>query len=190
MDNHSELVLLRLFYTPERMAALTDEERNALVHSGGAMALYAKGRFGLVERDPNSEKWLLDAAAGGINDAILTLAMLYAEVAGQEDFGLALRLIKAVAEEGSERAAIEYARIRIFGRYGSEKDPESVALEIEERLDEDVLADRLWYTVLGEAYDQADRKEKALEVWELGAELGEATCQAILEKFRFPLMKI
>ena len=190
MDTHSDQVLLRLFYTPERMAALTEKERHALKTSGGPMASYAKGRFGLQERDPDAEKWLLDAAAGGVNDAILTLAMLYATVADEGDFGLALRLIQAVADEGSELAAIEYARIRALGSYGAPKEPEIVVEEIKGRLEEDILADRLWYTVLGQAYDEADQKVKALETWQLGSELGEAKCRSFLEKFRFPQVEI
>ena len=180
--SHDE-VFLRQFRTKDRINRIgkadIDKVRQ-LAEQGDAFAMYAYGRW-LYFNNPTDTSMreaeeLFLAAEPQIPDALAAYASMWYFGETKEnmmDVEKCDELQKMAIQRDSERAMMDYARRRIYGLY-CEAEPEIVAKEIELRLSSTADPDPQWYTYLGYAYEETDRKDDAVSQYEKTIKQGEA----------------
>ena len=110
-----------------------------------------------------------------IPDALAAYALMWRYGETKEnimDLEESQKLLQAALKRGSERAAQQLARTRIFGLF-CEAEPEKVAQEIVQRLNESDDIDPMWYTLLAYAYEQRGRNDDAIKQYELSTTKGQ-----------------
>ena len=178
---HDE-TFLRQFRTKLRINKIGKsdiEKLRQLAEQGDAFAQYGYGRW-LYFNNPTDtsmqevEKLYL-AAESQVPDALAAYASMWSFGETKEnamDIEKYNQLQESAIRRGSERAVLDYARRRIYGTY-CDAQPEEVAREIEKRLQTTDNPDPLWYTYLGYAYEEMNRKEDAVEQYMKAIEQGE-----------------
>ena len=176
---------LRRFRTKERVGKLTDNEMNQLRQDssqGNAYAQYGYGRW-LYYLNPyegalrDAEK-LFHAARNKVPDSLAAYAQMlrYGETETTHppfmDIEESIKTLDEAARRGSELAALQKCRHRIFGNY-CEAEPLQVAEEIEQHLKAHPDSDHVWYTLLAFAYEKLEQTDKAIELYEKAVCLGE-----------------
>ena len=185
--SHSPL-FLRRFHTRERVMQLTDDDVQLLrkeAAKGDCFAQYGLGRwlyYNLPEDTSMREaEELFVASKEYIPDALAAYALMlhYGETKENTmDLKESNKLLQTALMRGSERAALQLARYRIFGSF-CEAEPETVAQEIEQRIGCASPAsqpndyDPYWHILLAFAYEQLDRKEEAVSQYDEAIAKGE-----------------
>lgn len=182
---------LRRFRTKERLMQLTKDDLELLreaADKGEPFAQYGWGRwlyYNLPEETSMREaEELFIASKKYIPDALAAYALMwrYGETKeGFMDLKECDKLLRAALKRGSERAALQMARFRIFGMF-CKAEPETVAKEIEQRIGLSPLTshpkpltdfDPQWHVLLAFAYEQLDRKEDAVSQYDEAVAKGE-----------------
>ena len=174
---------LRRFRTKERVMRLTKEDVELLrkmVAKGDSFAEYGLGRWLYYNMPTDSAlseaEQLFLSSKQYVPDALAAYAMMWRYGETKEnimDLKEYNKLLQAALKRGSERAAQQQARARIFGMF-CEAEPEAVAKEIEQRLNESADHDPVWYSLLAYAYEQLDRNDDAIRQYELSTAKGQA----------------
>jgi len=171
---HDEQFLYR-FRLRERVLRLTDDDVELLrkqADEGDVFAQYGLGRW-LYYKQP-TETAMSEAEAlfveskNNVPDALAAYALMWRYGETKEnvmDLEKSNKLLGKALHRGSERAAQQMARFRIFGQF-CEAEPETVAKEIEQRLEGDKHADAYWNVLLAYAYETLDRKDEAAEQYD------------------------
>lgn len=179
---------LQHFLTKERVARLTDDDVALLrrkAAAGDAFAKYGLGRW-LYCMSPTDQSLReaeeLFLASSSIADARAAYALMwrYGDTKeNQMDIEKSNSLLEEAALWGSALARKQQARFRIFGLF-CEAEPETVAREIAQK--ETCYDDcyPMWHTLLAYAYEQLDRKDEAVEEYNLAIKGGEVACYAHL----------
>ena len=179
---------LQHFLTKERIARLTDDDVALLrrqAAAGDAYAKYGLGRW-LYYMSPTDhsirEAEELFLAASSVADARAAYALMWHYGDTKEnrmDIEKSNSLLDEAALWGSSLAQQQQARFRIFGLF-CEAEPETVAREIAQK--KTCYADcyPMWHTLLAYAYEQLDRKDEAVEEYNLAIKGGEVACYAHL----------
>lgn len=165
-----DLAFLRKFYNANQIARLSEADIDTLRESDDPYAKYAYARWLVVTNLENGSfdkayQLYEEAEEGGCIDATMGLSLMYDNGdAGVVDKELAITLRDNALNQGSEWAALIYARNRIAG-YNAEAEPEKVLEEVKQRIatDKDIYPE--WYAVLGFAYEQLGDKENAKEMY-------------------------
>lgn len=113
-----------------------------------------------------------------VADALASYALMWRYGETKEnrmDLSRSDGLLAEALRRGSERAAQQMARIRIFGLH-CEPDAAAVALEIEGRLAAVADCDPNWHTLLGYAYEALGRMEDAAGEYEVSIGQGDVDC--------------
>ena len=173
---------LRRFRTKERVMLLTKDdvaELRKFADSGDPFAAYALGRWLYVsvptDTAMSEAEQLFLSAKNDVPDALAAYAMMWRYGETKEntmDLKEYNKLMQAALKRGSERAAQQLARQRIFGMF-CEADPEKVAAEIEQRLSSSDDSDPQWYSLLAFAYEQLGRNDDAIRQYELSTAKGQ-----------------
>ena len=182
-DRHEEF--LRRFRTKERIMRLTEADVQLLrerAAEGDAYAQYGLGRW-LYYMAPSDTSMseaeeLFCKSKNDVPDALAAYALMWRYGETKEnvmDLAKCSKFLQTALQRGSERAAQQLARFRIFGLF-CEAEPETVATEIEQRLNNDTDADPFWHVLLAYAYEQTDRKDDAVGQYEQAIRLGELEC--------------
>ena len=171
---HDEQFLCR-FRTKERIMRLTDDDVQLLrkqADEGDVFAQYGLGRW-LYYKQP-TETAMSEAEAlfveskNHVPDALAAYALMWRYGETKEnvmDLEKSNKLLEKALHRGSERAAQQMTRFRIFGLF-CEAEPEAVAREVEQRLEHDEYADAYWNVLLAYAYEALDRKDEAVEQYD------------------------
>lgn len=173
---------LRCFRTKERVMRLTKDDVDLLckeAQTGDSFAEYGYGRW-LYYNQPDESamseaEQLFLSSKKYVPDALAAYALMwrYGETkADVMDIEESDKLLRAALKRGSERAAQQLARHRIFGLF-CEEEPEAVAREIEKRLSETDDCDPQWHSLLAFAYEKLGRKEDAIQQYEQSTAQGE-----------------
>ena len=180
---------LRRFRTKERVMQLTKDDLELLHEASdkrNPFAQYGWGRwlyYNLPEENSMREaERLFIESKNYVPDALASYALMwrYGETKeGFMDLKESDKLLKAALKRGSERAALQMARLRIFGMF-CEAEPEAVAKEIEQRISSHTSDsstqndyDPQWHILLAYAYEQMDRRDDAIAQYELAISQGE-----------------
>lgn len=166
---------LRRFRTKERIMQLTADDVKLLrkmADMGDAFAQYGLGRW-LYYMQPADDSMgeaetLFLASMNHVPDAMAAYALMWRYGETKEnvmDLEKSNKLLEEAIHRGSERAAQQMDRFRIFGMF-CDAEPENVAHEIEQRLEHDDDADSYWNVLLAYAYEAQDRKEEAVEQYD------------------------
>ena len=185
---HDE-AFLRRFRVKARFMRLTEADVQLLrkeASAGDVYAQYALGRW-LYYMAPSDTSMseaeeLFRESMSHVPDALAAYALMWRYGDTREnamDIEQSNKLLQAALQRGSERAAQQLARFRIFGLF-CEAEPEAVATEIEQRLNTDADADPFWHVLLAYAYEQTDRKDDAIGQYEEAIRRGELECYADL----------
>lgn len=165
-----DLTFLRKFYHANQIAMLSETDLDVLRDADDPYAKYAYARW-LVIKNPEKGSFAKayhlyeEAEEGGCIDATIGLSFMYdSGDAGVVDKKLAITLRNKALNQGSEWAALIYARNRIAG-YNAEAEPEKVVEEIKQRIATEENLYPEWYDVLAFAYDQLGDKENAKKVY-------------------------
>ena len=166
-----DLAFLRKFYHANQIAMLSEADVDALRDSNDPYAKYAYARW-LVVKNPEKDSFAKayhlfeEAADGGCTDALMGLSFMYdCGDAGVVDKELAISLRNHALAEGSERAAMIFARNRIGG-YNADAEPEKVVEEIKQRIATEENLYPEWYEILAYAYEQLGDKKNAKKMYE------------------------
>lgn len=181
---HDE-AFLRRFRTRERVMRLTETDVQLLrkaAAEGNVYAQYGLGRW-LYYMAPSDTamgeaEGLFRDAKNYVPEALTAYALMWRFGETKEnvmDLAKSNQLLQKALDRGSERAAQQLARFRIFGLF-CEAEPAAVATEIAQRLTTDSDADPYWHVLLAYAYEQTDRKDEAVEQYEEAIRLGELEC--------------
>jgi len=176
---------LRRFLTKERVGYLTGDEVEQLrqaAKDGDAYAQYGYGRW-LYYLNPyegavREAETLFCNAKEAVPDSLAAYSQMlrYGETEVTHppvmDLEESQKLLDEADRRGSELAAMQHARHRIYGRF-CEAEPQQVIAEIEQRLETQPDADPLWITLLAFAYEQQEETDKAIELYEKAISLGE-----------------
>ncbi len=179
--SHDE-TFLRRFRTKLRIVKIDKsdiEQIKELAGQGDVYAKYAYGRW-LYFNNPTDTSMqeaeeLFLAAESHIPDALAAYASMWYYGETKEnvmDIDRYDKLEEEAIRRGSERAMLNYARRRIYGQY-CEAQPGIVAKEIEKRLSTTDDPDPQWYTYLGYAYEEMQRKNDAVIQYAKAVERGE-----------------
>lgn len=182
---------LRRFRTKERLMQLTKDDVQLLREAAAKddpFGQYGLGRwlyYNLPEETSMREaEELFIASKKYIPDALAAYAMMWRYGETKENtmnLKESHKLLQAALKRGSERAALQLARFRIFGLF-CEAEPETVAKEIEQRISLSPLPaqpspdndyDPYWHILLAFAYEQLDRKEEAVSQYDEAIAKGE-----------------
>lgn len=183
---HDE-TFLRHFRVKERIMRLSEADVQLLrkeAATGDAYAQYGLGRW-LYYMAPSDASMseaeeLFRESMSHVPDALAAYALMWRYGETKEnvmDMAKSSKLLLTALGHGSERAAQGLARFRIFGLF-CEAEPEAVATEIEQRLNNNTDADPFWHVLLAYAYEQTDRKDDAVGQYEQAIRLGELGCYA------------
>ena len=173
---------LRRFRTKERIMRLKEEDVELLRKMNekeDLFAAYGLGRW-LYYNAPTDTamreaEQLFLSTKKYIPDALAAYALMWRYGETKEnimDLDECQKLLKAALKRGSERAAQQFARRRIYGMF-CEPEPEKVAQEIEQRLYESEDVDPMWYSLLAYAYEQMGRNDDAIKQYELSTAKGQ-----------------
>mgnify|MGYP002623319697 CR=1 FL=1 len=176
---------LRRFRVKERITRLTDDDVKELRKQAGmgdAFAQYGLGRW-LYYMAPSDTamreaEQLFCESKEYVPDALAAYALMWRYGETKEnvmDIGKSDSLLQEALLRGSERAAQQMARMRIFGQF-CEAEPGAVAEEIERRLNGDAGADPFWHSLLAYAYELTDRKDDAVSQYEKAIRQGDVDC--------------
>lgn len=180
---------LRRFRTKERLMQLTKDDLELLreaADKGDPFAQYGWGRwlyYNLPEETSMHEaEELFIESKQYIPDALAAYALMWRYGETKEafmDLKESNKLLQAALKRGSERAAMQLARFRIFGIF-CKAEPEAVAKEIEQRIlpqTSDALPlndfDPQWHMLLAFAYEQLDRRDDAIAQYDEAIAKGE-----------------
>ena len=173
---------LRRFRTQERVMQLTNDDVQLLrkeAAKGDCFAQYGLGRwlyYNLPEENSMREaEELFVASKKYIPDALAAYALMWRYGETKENtmnLKESNKLLQAALKRGSERAALQQARYRIFGLF-CEAEPETVAKEIEQRIGEKDDFDPYWHILLAFAYEQLDRRDYAIGQYDTAIAKGE-----------------
>lgn len=176
---------LRRFLTKERVLQLCDDEVEKLRQAsamGDAFAQYAYGRwlylYNPYEGAINDAEGLFFSSKDLVPDSMAAYAQMlrYGETETTHpsaiDIQESMRLAQEAVVRGSELAANQLARHRIFGNI-CQAEPAKVAEEIVQRQKDDPDSDPSWYTMLAFAYEETGQREKAIQCYEQAIAQGE-----------------
>lgn len=182
VDFHTES-FLRCFRTTERIMKYSEddmEKMRRIANEGDAYAQYALGRWIYAHNNTREAleqaEGLFTLASKTIPDALAAYAIMWHYGETKEnvmDIDKSNAILQEAALQGSEYAALQQARFRIYGLF-CEAEPEKVVSEIEERLQSHDNPDPQWYTFLGYAYEECGNIDEAFNQYKRGAEKGEA----------------
>lgn len=171
---HDE-AFLRRFRTKERIMRLTSDDVELLrkqADEGDVFAQYGLGRWlyyvAPADTAMNEAEALFVASKNDVPEALAAYALMWRYGETKENvmnLEKSNELLAKALHRGSERAALQMARFRIFGQF-CEAEPEPVAKEIEQRLKDDKHADAYWNVLLAYAYEALDRKDEAMEQYD------------------------
>ena len=167
---------LRRFRLKERIMQLTEGDVSLLreaAAAGNVFAQYGLGRW-LYYMQPADNSMreaeeLFIASKNYVSESLTAYALMWRYGETKEnvmDIEKSNKLLEKALYLGSERAAQQMARLRIFGLF-CEAEPEAVAKEIEKKLSQDKKCDPYWHTLLAYAYEALDRKEEATEQYDI-----------------------
>ena len=178
---------LRRFRIRRRILKLTDEDVALLrkeADTGSPFAQYGLARW-LYDTPPTDTSMseaedLLCKSMEVVPDALAAYALMlrYGETKeNRMDLEESNRLMQKALKRGSVMAEQQMARFRIYGQH-CQAEPEIVAHEIEQRLKSDdsavsVDCDPYWFTLLAYAYEELDRRDDAIRLYEQAIEHGE-----------------
>lgn len=173
---------LRRFRTKERVMRLTKEDEELLrrmADKNDIFAAYGLGRW-LYYHAPtdtamHEAEELFLKVKKYVPDALAAYAMMWLYGETKEnimDPKEHNKLLRAALKRGSELAAQQLTRARIFGIF-CEAEPEKVAQEIEQRLSEHEDSDPMWNSLLAYAYEQLDRYDDAINQYDLSTAKGQ-----------------
>ena len=180
---------LRRFRTKERLMQLTKDDLELLrkaADENDSFDQYGLGRWLYYnlpkETSMREAEELFIASKKYIPDALAAYALMwrYGETKeGFMDVQESDKLLQAALKRGSERAAMQTARFRIFGIF-REAEPEIVAKEIEQRIlpqTSEALPlndfDSQWHILLAFAYEQLGRWDDAISQYDEAVTKGE-----------------
>jgi hypothetical protein len=173
---------LRRFRNRDRVMRLTDDDVEMLrkvAEKGDAYAQYGLGRwlyyYMPTDTAIREAEELFLAAKKYVPDALAAYAMMWRYGETKEnmmDLEESQKLLQDALKRGSEKAAHQLARARLFGIF-CEAEPEKVAHEIEQLLDKSEDYDPIWNSLLAYAYEQLDRKDDAFKQYELATAKGQ-----------------
>ena len=170
MEVTHDLAFLRKFYHANQIAMLSGFDVDTLRDADDPYAKYAYARW-LVVTNPEKGSFAKayhlyeEAEEGGCIDATMGLSFMYdSGDAGVVDKELAITLRDKALNQGSEWAALIYARNRIAG-YNAEAEPEKVVEEVKQRIATETNIYPEWYEILAFAYEQLGDKENAKEMY-------------------------
>ena len=173
---------LRRFRTKGRVMQLTEDdvaELRKLAEAGDPFSAYALGRwlycYAPTDTAISEAEQLFLSAKSDVPDALAAYALMWRYGETKEntmDLEESDKLLKTALQQGSERAAQQLARQRIFGMF-REAEPEKVAAEIEQRLSESDECDPQWHSLLAFAYEQLGRNDDAIRQYDVSIAKGQ-----------------
>lgn len=193
MNTHNETFLRRV-RTMERVAQLPEEEvrmlRDACDTDPYAAYGYARWLWTMqpTKQSATEARQLLlrlvdDEGAPADAEALLAITYRYGGCAAWDDVEVDtqkyVQLRDQALARGSQLAAIIEAKDRIWGKLAP-KEPQRVAEETEQRLEQQTDTDPAWHCVLAYAYEKLHRRDEAIAQYEAAIKAGETSAYADL----------